>query len=251
MGQILILEGEDFSNSPNAINIAELPVVLDSLYGFYTGRGSTSDADGIITMPANMGDGANMSRIEGQDRSPIYFQGSTIFKGNVLRSASDEFTNAPGLEVNMNLDLTTGVSFTFMINRAVPGTASNNRVLLAIEPILLQFRSSAPSAANQLNIGGDNYDVGFGGMPSGANAITVVITNSAFKLYVDGALLSNTDISASSLPSSVVGMVIYGSNWNGASALLGDQTKQIQIHTKELSLGEIQEIHSVLPDLLL
>lgn len=253
MGQLLIIEGEDFSGNPNAVNINEFPVVTDSLIGFYAGNGSQSDANGIVSMPSIMVEGQPFVRIPGQTRSPVHYSGSTVFKGGVLRSADDVNTSAPGLDQRLSIDYTSGISFTFMTYRPQGSgpTGSVNRCILAIESIALQFRTVAASGGAHLAIGSNGYDVGFGGRPSATEAITVVLTKTNFGLYVDGALLSNTNISGENLPDSGVTRVIYGSNWNGASGLQQNQTKQIQIHNKALSLGEIQDIHSVLPNLLL
>src|SRR5690606_35536138 len=126
-----------------------------------------------------------------------------------------------------------------------------NRCILGIESIALQFRTLCSSTSQHLAIGSTNYDIGYGGLPSAAEAITVVITKTSFLLYRNGSLVSTTDISGASLPDSDVTRVTYGSNWSGASALLQGQTKQIHIHNKALSLGEVQDIHAVLPNLVL
>lgn len=250
MGKILILEGEDFSSNPNAINIDEIPAVTDGLVGLYTGVGSTSDDNGIVVMPSIFAQGPDMTRITGVSRSIVYFAGSTIFRGYVLRSASSASTVAPGLQARLDLNFVTGMSFTAMANFTDNSTSANNRVLWAIESQLLQFRTSCSDPNNQLAIGGSNFNVGYGGRAPRAEAITVVITKSAFKIYVNGALVSNTNIAAAGLPDSLTANVIYGSNWAGSAPQLSTQTKVIQIHNRELSLAEIQAVHAPLLNLL-
>lgn len=250
MGQILILEGEDFSNNPNAINVTDLPLVTDALAAFYTGYGSTlGSEDAILAMPSLFSPGSPMNRIGGQTRSPIYFAGSGFFKGKVIRFSDSAATAIPGLIGSAYFDLSAGVSFTWMIRNPV-STTSTNRVLLGIQPLGIQFRVNSNSGLGHLQVGSTNYDVGLHGVAAGVYALTLVITQTEAKLYKDGALISTVDISGSALPDSAEGSFSLGSNWLGNVGLLDHQVKQFYFHAKELSLMEVGVIHDGLANLL-
>lgn len=251
MGQILILEGEDFSGNPNAINVAELPVITQDLYGFWTGLNSEVDNDGaILNMPSVFSSGPVMTRIPGESRSPIYYEGSSFFVGNVLRFSDSHSPNpTPGLVGTASYDLSDGISFTWMIRIPV-STTGTNRVLLGIQPLGIQFRINSNSGTGHLQIGATHYDVGLHGTSAGVYAITLVVKKNEAILYKDGVGLSPVDISAASLPELSEGALSLGSNWLGNVGLEGHQIKQFYYHSKALDLAQVQKIHGSLPSIL-
>lgn len=250
MGQILILDGEDFSTNPNAINVTDLPIILDSLQAFYTGHGSILGAENaILTMPSLFSNGPNLERIAGQTRSPQYYSGSGFFKGAVIRFADSAGTPIPGLVGSDSFNMADGLSFTWMIRNPNPATFSN-RVLLGIQPFGIQFRANSTSGLGHLQIGSTHYDVGLHGVGAGVYSLSLVIDQSEAIVYKDGVSLGAVDISSSMLPATAEGSFSIGSNWLGNAGLADHQVKQFYVHDKKLTLSEIQVLHGGLDNLL-
>lgn len=248
MGQILIIEGEDFSANPNAINVNELPLITDGLIGYYTGHGSTADDDDMILyMPSVIVEGKPFVRFPGYSESPTLFRESSFFNGLVMQSSSINGL----ISDDTILNLSDGVSFSFYIRMSAPTTSSISRVVLSIPSIMLQFWIRRVSGEGHISIGTGGstvrYDVGFHGVPAGVNAITLTLTQSSVTLYMDGSSLGTANISGSSLPEVAEGLTFLA-NWTNSSGPINDQVKNFYVHNRVLSLPEIQLIHSGLSE---
>lgn len=256
MGKILIVEGEDWSASPNAINISEIPVVPSGLIGAYSPRGATADdVDQVISVRPTFSIGPSFTRISGAAGAPSVFTGSSHFKGDVFRFDSEIApSRTGGVQGHLSLDLDTGFSFTVYFWQALVGTGPN-RVMLAFEPLALQFRTHATEAVGgHLSLGlapnSNYYDVGLYDSTIGVKAMTAVMTRTSFRLYVNGVQIGSANLTAEGLPSTIEGRATVGANWNGASTLLSSQIKQFQFHDRQLTAQEITDMHAALAGML-
>lgn len=256
MGKILVVQGTDYSNNPNAVNIFDFPAVDDGILGVYTGKGSQTSAEDMIKdMPPVYGKGASFKDIAASSTSPVYPHTSSYFKSNIIYNFKNPNILGGLVYPDMEIDLQEGITVTVFFK--MTGVTTDNlsqRCIFAIEDIYLRLYANSPSGQGHLAFGPAGsityYDVGYHGFDDSPQVVSMVLKRNEVILYRNGLLLGTANISGRSLPASLTTNFNVMSNWNGAQALNQGQLRQIQIHNRELSLAEIQSTHSILPSLL-
>lgn len=248
MGQFIVIKGADFSNNPNAVNVNDIPIVDDQLYGVYSGTGAVLDTDGtsLVSLPSVFGEGVSAFPIGAK---PQYIADSH-FKGKAI--VFHNTSNTPGIRISgFEGSLVDGISITFLAHRPYASNGSTSRVAIAMQGINLQFLTSSNTSNKHLQIGASpditQYDIGFGSRPIGeTEVLTLVIKKTVVKLYRNGTLLGQADITAKTLPDTYFGSIIFGSTWASSLSAGLNVFRSIQIHKKELTTQEVTDIHASL-----
>lgn len=250
MGKILIIRDADFSNNAAAIKVSSIPLTrVDDLIAFYSSGGVELNGDGDIeSIFSPFVPRTPVIRSVSSDKA--FVTTSSLLKGTIIRFASSTASSYEGY-VPINLDK--GVSFSAIFRRPTPSISTGgNACLFSIQEIGLQFRLRAATGQPHLLLHKNgvseqfmlNYDT-----PIGEDRITLTLNKSQMIFYLNGLLMNSFDISTFNLIDTAQNFSL-GANWNQANPTGGISLSQFYVHDKDLSLVEVQELHSNLASLL-
>lgn len=259
MGQLIKIEGADFSSRPGTINVADVPAVGDGLYGFYSSAKNDVDGAGMVTyLPSFAVRSVGFNKLA-QDTHGLVRESSSVWKSGFQLGANATGTGQfRGLVSEaIEIDLTKGFSFTFFWRRDAASPYNNTipRPAFTIDALNLIFWYSRASG-DVISIGTGSelteYASGYNSTGNANEAVTIAFDQGELSIYRNSSNLGNIDITGKSFPASIVTTMRLGATTNGGSMLRNTAMKiaQLVIHDHKLSSLEVSQEHSRLSSML-